>query len=104
MAVAGGVELGISRREGVAGTLQNAAAKCSRFFGMDDGEMSRAPTAACRPYSRISRVFEAALKRKVTPYEWGKEVAPGLLAVETIGHTPGHISDASHSPGMTGLS
>ena len=28
----------------------------------------------------------------MTPYEWGKEVAPGLLAVETIGHTPGHTS------------
>ena len=24
--------------------------------------------------------FEAALKKKVTPYEWGKEVVPGLLA------------------------
>ncbi len=38
------------------------------------------------------RVFEAGLKKKVTPYEWGKEVAPGMLAVETIGHTPGHTS------------
>jgi glyoxylase-like metal-dependent hydrolase (beta-lactamase superfamily II) len=37
------------------------------------------------------RVFDA-LSRKVTPYEWGKDVAPGLLAVETIGHTPGHTS------------
>jgi glyoxylase-like metal-dependent hydrolase (beta-lactamase superfamily II) len=37
-------------------------------------------------------VFEAGLKKKVTPYEWGKDVAPGLLAVDTIGHTPGHTS------------
>ena len=37
-------------------------------------------------------IFEAGLKKKVTPYEWGKEVAPGLLAVDTIGHTPGHTS------------
>ena len=28
----------------------------------------------------------------MTPYEWGKEVVPGLLAVETAGHTPGHTS------------
>jgi glyoxylase-like metal-dependent hydrolase (beta-lactamase superfamily II) len=37
-------------------------------------------------------VLEAGLKKKATPYEWGKEAAPGLLAVETIGHTPGHTS------------
>jgi glyoxylase-like metal-dependent hydrolase (beta-lactamase superfamily II) len=37
-------------------------------------------------------VFETGLKKKVTPYEWGKDVAPGLLAVESVGHTPGHTS------------
>ena len=43
-------------------------------------------------FKNARRVFEAGLKKKVTPYEWGKEVAPGLLAVETVGHTPGHTS------------
>ena len=43
-------------------------------------------------FKNARRVLEAGLKKKVTPYEWGKEVAPGLLAVETIGHTPGHTS------------
>ena len=28
----------------------------------------------------------------MTPYEWDKEVAPGILAVGTPGHTPGHTS------------
>jgi len=28
----------------------------------------------------------------VTKYEWGKEVAPGILARNTNGHTPGHTS------------
>jgi glyoxylase-like metal-dependent hydrolase (beta-lactamase superfamily II) len=37
------------------------------------------------------RVFDA-LGRKVTPYEWNKEVVPGLTAIPTIGHTPGHTS------------
>src|SRR3712207_8658733 len=37
------------------------------------------------------RVFDA-LGRKVTPYEWNKEVAPGITAVGTPGHTPGHTS------------
>jgi glyoxylase-like metal-dependent hydrolase (beta-lactamase superfamily II) len=60
---------------------------------MDDGEMSRAPAGRMQSLFKNNRsIFEAALKKKVTPYEWGKEVAPGLLAVETAGHTPGHTS------------
>jgi glyoxylase-like metal-dependent hydrolase (beta-lactamase superfamily II) len=62
-------------------------------FWMDDGEMSRAPAGRMQGLFKNNRnIFDAALKRKVTPYEWGKEVAPGLLAVDTIGHTPGHTS------------
>jgi glyoxylase-like metal-dependent hydrolase (beta-lactamase superfamily II) len=62
-------------------------------FWMDDGEMSRAPAGRMQSLFKNNRsIFEAALKKKVTPYEWGKEVAPGLLAVETAGHTPGHTS------------
>jgi glyoxylase-like metal-dependent hydrolase (beta-lactamase superfamily II) len=62
-------------------------------FWMDDGEMSRASSDRMTGlFKNNRRVFEAGLKKKVTPYDWGKEVAPGLLAVETIGHTPGHTS------------
>ena len=62
-------------------------------FWMDDGEMSRAPAGRMAGLFKNNRnVFEAGLKKKVTPYEWGKEVAPGLLAVESVGHTPGHTS------------
>jgi glyoxylase-like metal-dependent hydrolase (beta-lactamase superfamily II) len=62
-------------------------------FWMDDGEMSRAPAGRMQGLFKNNRnIFEAALKKKVTPYEWGKEVAPGMLAVETPGHTPGHTS------------
>jgi glyoxylase-like metal-dependent hydrolase (beta-lactamase superfamily II) len=62
-------------------------------FWMDDGEMSRAPEGRMQGlFKNNRRVFEAGLKKKVTPYEWGKEVAPGLLAMETIGHSIGHTS------------
>src|SRR5258708_34225063 len=62
-------------------------------YWMDDGEMSHAPAGRMQGLFKSNRaVFEAGLKKKVTPYEWGKEVAPGLLAVESIGHTPGHTS------------
>jgi len=63
-----------------------------KYF-MDDGEMSRAPNDRMKGvFANARRVFEAGLKKKVTPYEWGKDVAPGLLAVEATGHTPGHTS------------
>src|SRR5216683_40460 len=62
-------------------------------FWMDDGEMSRASGDRMNGLFKNNRnIFEAGLKKKVTPYEWGKEVAPGLLAVDTVGHTPGHTS------------
>lgn len=62
-------------------------------YWMDDGEMSRAPAGRMQElFKNNRRVFESGLKKKVTPYEWGKDIAPGLLAVETIGHTPGHTS------------
>ena len=62
-------------------------------FWMDDGEMSRAPAGRMQGLFKNNRnIFDAGLKRRVTPYEWGKEVIPGVLAVGTPGHTPGHTS------------
>lgn len=62
-------------------------------FWTDDGEMSRAKGDRMIGLFKNNRnIFEAGLKKKVTPYEWDKEIAPGLTAVETIGHTPGHTS------------
>ncbi|WP_322516901.1 MBL fold metallo-hydrolase [Rhodopseudomonas palustris] len=63
-----------------------------KYF-MDDGEMSRASGERMQGvFKNARRVFEAGLNKKVTPYDWGKDVAPGLMAVEATGHTPGHTS------------
>lgn len=63
-----------------------------KYF-MNDGEMSRAQGGRMEAvFKNARRVFEAGLKKKVTPYEWDKEVVPGVRSVETIGHTPGHTS------------
>ena len=52
-------------------------------FWMDDGEMSRASAGRMQGLFKNNRnIFEAGLKKKVTPYEWGKEIAPGLTSVE----------------------
>jgi glyoxylase-like metal-dependent hydrolase (beta-lactamase superfamily II) len=62
-----------------------------KYF-MDDAEMGRQTTPRMKGvFAGTRRVFDA-LKRKVTPYEAGKEVAPGITAVATYGHTPGHMS------------
>ncbi|WP_291861298.1 MBL fold metallo-hydrolase [Bradyrhizobium sp.] len=63
-----------------------------KYF-MDDGEMSRQATDRMKGvFANARRVFDAGLKKKVTPYEAGKDVAPGLQAVASLGHTPGHSS------------
>jgi glyoxylase-like metal-dependent hydrolase (beta-lactamase superfamily II) len=61
-------------------------------FWMDDGEMSRASPGRMQDLFKNNRRVFDALGRKVTPYEWNKEVAPGITAVATPGHTPGHTS------------
>ena len=61
-------------------------------YWTDDGEMSRAPEGRmANLFKNNRRVFDA-LNRKVTQYDWSKEVAPGITSVATQGHTPGHTS------------
>jgi glyoxylase-like metal-dependent hydrolase (beta-lactamase superfamily II) len=62
-----------------------------KFF-MDDGEMSRATGDRMKSVFKGARDVFDAIGRKVTPYEAGKEIAPGITAVATPGHTPGHTS------------
>ena len=61
-------------------------------FWMDDGEMSRASKGRMTElFANNRRVFDA-LGRKVTRYGWDKEIAPGVTAVGTPGHSIGHTS------------
>ena len=62
-----------------------------KFF-IDDGEMSRQTTDRMKGvFANFRRVFDA-LGRKVTQYDAGKEIVPGITAVASHGHTPGHMS------------
>ena len=61
-------------------------------FWMDDGEMSRAPKGRMEDLFKNNRRVFDALGRKVTPYEWNKELAPGLMPIATVGHCIGHTS------------
>ena len=61
-------------------------------FWMDDGNMSRAPEGNVRnTFQNVRRIF-GPIADKVTRYEAGKDVAPGIGTIATPGHTPGHAS------------
>jgi glyoxylase-like metal-dependent hydrolase (beta-lactamase superfamily II) len=56
---------------------------------MDDGNMSRAPDAMKPNFQLVRKVFGAI---KPTQHEENKELAPGITAMATYGHTMGHTS------------
>jgi glyoxylase-like metal-dependent hydrolase (beta-lactamase superfamily II) len=58
-------------------------------FWMDDGNMSRAPEAMKGAFANVRRVF-GIVGNKMTKYEPGKDVAPGIASMAAHGHSPGH--------------
>lgn len=65
-------------------------------FWMDDANMNKAAEAAKPGFVNARRVFDP-IKANVKQFEWGKEVTPGIEAVQADGHTPGHTVFAIHS-------
>jgi glyoxylase-like metal-dependent hydrolase (beta-lactamase superfamily II) len=61
-------------------------------FWMSDENMSKAPDGFQKASFGFNRKIFSNLADKVTHYDWGKEVAPGITAVEASGHTPGHTA------------
>lgn len=63
-------------------------------FWMSEENASKASSPMMKGYFANVRKTFAGLENKVTKYEWGKEVASGITALDTSGHTPGHTSFA----------
>lgn len=60
-------------------------------YWMDDGEMSRAATPRIQGvFKNVRRVMRGEVLKRLRTYEWNQEVIPGVIAVGTPGHTPGH--------------
>jgi glyoxylase-like metal-dependent hydrolase (beta-lactamase superfamily II) len=53
-------------------------------------------------FANVKKIY-TGIESKVTKYDWGKEVAPGVTAVAAAGHTPGHTTFAIASGGSTVL-
>lgn len=61
-------------------------------FWTDDNEWARAPAGRMQElFANVGRVF-ASLTGRVRHHAWGKEVAEGIVAMGTPGHTIGHTS------------
>ncbi|HXF89369.1 MAG TPA: MBL fold metallo-hydrolase [Xanthobacteraceae bacterium] len=60
-------------------------------FWSDESNTSKLPEIARGQMGNVKRVF-GVLGNKVTRYQAGKEVVPGITAVASYGHTPGHTS------------
>lgn len=61
-------------------------------FWMSDDNRSKASGDMMQGNFANARKIFAGLADRVTKYEWGKEILPGITALETPGHTPGHTS------------
>jgi glyoxylase-like metal-dependent hydrolase (beta-lactamase superfamily II) len=64
-------------------------------FWMSDENASKAQSNEMMKnyFANVKKTF-AGLESKVTKYDWGKEVGPGITSISTPGHTPGHTSFA----------
>jgi glyoxylase-like metal-dependent hydrolase (beta-lactamase superfamily II) len=58
---------------------------------MDDSKASTVPENQRGNFGNSRRVF-GSIANKVTPFEPGKEVAPGITSIAAPGHTPGHTA------------
>ena len=62
-------------------------------YWTDAGEESRSPTQRIADnFKNVRRVMSGEVLKRLRTYEWDKEVIPGVTAVGTPGHTPGHTS------------
>ena len=62
-------------------------------FWTDDGEMSRASKGRMEGlFKNNRRVFSGEVLKRLRTYEGGQELAPGITAVNTFGHSAGHTS------------
>jgi glyoxylase-like metal-dependent hydrolase (beta-lactamase superfamily II) len=71
-------------------------------YWMDDANMMKAPEAARPAWLNVRRIFRD-IAGKVQRFESGKELAPGITAMLTPGHTPGHSSFIVASGGQSML-
>jgi len=64
-------------------------------FWMSDENAAKAQSSDMMKnyFANVKKIY-AGIESKVTKYDWGKEVAPGITSIAAPGHTPGHTAFA----------
>lgn len=93
---------GVRAKDGAAAypNAEFAAGNVEWDFFMDDARMNTVPEAARGAFTVSRRVF-SPMAKDVRRFEWGKEVAPGITAIRSDGHTAGHTSFVVSSGGKS---
>jgi glyoxylase-like metal-dependent hydrolase (beta-lactamase superfamily II) len=68
-------------------------------FWMNDDNMAKAPEGMAKDFFANNRRVFKGIENRVSHYEWGQELAPGIIALDVSGHTPGHTAFAIASGG-----
>src|ERR1700721_1258005 len=69
-------------------------AKEWEFWMSDENAAKAQSNEMMKGYFANAKKVYTGIESKVTKYDWGKEVAPGITSIATPGHTPGHTSFA----------
>src|ERR1700760_2454539 len=67
-------------------------AKDWAFWTSEENAAKAQSSEMMKNYFANVRKIYTGIESKVTKYDWDKEVAPGVTAIGTPGHTPGHTS------------
>ena len=70
-------------------------------FWMSEANAAQATTAIDKNYFANARKILAGTEDRISRYNGGSEVGPGITAMATPGHTPGHTSFVVASGGST---
>lgn len=65
-------------------------------YWMEDSTATTVPESAKGVFLNANRVFKD-MGRRVTRFEPGREIVPGILSIPAYGHTPGHVAFALSS-------
>jgi glyoxylase-like metal-dependent hydrolase (beta-lactamase superfamily II) len=69
-------------------------AKDWEFWTSEDNAAKAQSNEMMKNYFANVKKIYAGIESKVTKYNWGKEVVPGITSIEAPGHTPGHTAFA----------
>jgi glyoxylase-like metal-dependent hydrolase (beta-lactamase superfamily II) len=69
-------------------------------FWMSDENAAKAQSSEMMKnyFANVKKIY-TGIESKLTKYDWGKEVAPGITSIAAPGHTPGHTAFAVASGG-----